>query len=97
MQERKRGGSSVCLKLRQTGLDFLKKTFGRADLRRFDGPDGRIMHAEVRVRDTVVMIADAGGVIRLFLFGCMLMYLMSTKRTGRRWRQEGLTRISEAA
>lgn len=42
-------------------IDFLKKTFGATDLRRFDTEDGKIMHAEVRIGDTVVMIADAGG------------------------------------
>jgi len=45
----------------QRVIDFLKKTFDAADLRRFDNPDGKIMHAEVRVNDTVVMIADASG------------------------------------
>jgi PhnB protein len=47
-------------------IDFLKKTFDAADLRRFDMPDGKIMHAEVRVGDTVVMIADAGGAYPAF-------------------------------
>jgi PhnB protein len=45
----------------QAVIDFLKKTFGATQLRRFDNPDGKIMHAEVRVADTVIMIADAGG------------------------------------
>jgi len=45
----------------QQVIDFLKKTFGAADLRRFDAPGDKIMHAEVLVGDTVVMIADAGG------------------------------------
>jgi PhnB protein len=45
----------------QRVIDFLKKTFDAEDLHRFDMPDGRIMHAEVRIDDTVVMIADAGG------------------------------------
>ncbi len=45
----------------QRVIDFLKKTFDAADLRRFDNPDGKIKHAEVRVNDTVVMIADASG------------------------------------
>ncbi len=44
----------------QAIIDFLKKTFDAAELRRFDNPDGKIMHAEVRVTDTVVMIADSG-------------------------------------
>jgi PhnB protein len=45
----------------QRVIDFLKKTFDAAPLRRFDTPDGKIMHAEVRIGDTVVMIADAGA------------------------------------
>jgi PhnB protein len=44
----------------QTVIDFLKQTFGAAELRRYDGPDGSIMHAEVRIGDTVVMLGDAG-------------------------------------
>jgi PhnB protein len=45
----------------QRVIDFLKRTFDATDLRRFHTPDGKIMHAEVRIGDTVVMIADAGG------------------------------------
>jgi len=45
----------------QRVIDFLKKTFSASALRRFDTPDGKIMHAEVRIGDTVVMIADASG------------------------------------
>ena len=45
----------------QRVIDFLKQAFGATDLRRFAMPDGTIMHAEVRIDDTVIMIADAGG------------------------------------
>jgi PhnB protein len=45
----------------QKVIDFLKQTFDATELRRYDMPDGSIMHAEVRVDDTVVMIADGGG------------------------------------
>src|SRR5690348_11864084 len=45
----------------QRVIDFLKATFEAEELRRWATPDGRIMHAEVRVDDTVVMLADAGG------------------------------------
>lgn len=41
-------------------LDFLRAAFGATELRRFDMPDGTIMHVEVRVGDTVVMLGDAG-------------------------------------
>ena len=50
----------------QRVIDFLKKTFDATDLRRFDAPDGKIMHAEVRLGDTVVMIADASSVYPSF-------------------------------
>src|SRR5690349_24951716 len=50
----------------QRVINFQKKTFDAADLRRFDMPDGKIMHAEVRLDDTVIMIADAGGAYPAF-------------------------------
>ncbi len=39
-------------------IDFLKTVFNATELRRYDRPDGSIMHAELRIDDTVVMIAD---------------------------------------
>ncbi len=45
----------------QRVIDFLKKTLDATDFRRFDTGEGKIMHAEIRIDDTVVMIADAGG------------------------------------
>lgn len=45
----------------QKVINFLKKTFDAGELRRFDTPEGKIMHGEVRIGDTVVMIADGGG------------------------------------
>lgn len=42
-------------------IDFLCDALGAVRLRRFDMPDGSIMHAEVRIDDTVVMLGDAGG------------------------------------
>jgi uncharacterized glyoxalase superfamily protein PhnB len=39
-------------------LAFLERAFGAVEIRRFPGPHGSIMHAEVRLDDTVVMLAD---------------------------------------
>jgi uncharacterized glyoxalase superfamily protein PhnB len=39
-------------------VEFLARAFGAVELRRFPGADGRIAHAEVRIDDTVVMLAD---------------------------------------
>ncbi|MFN8496402.1 MAG: VOC family protein [Anaerolineae bacterium] len=40
-------------------IDFLKQVFGAVELRRFPTPAGKVMHAEVRIEDTVVMLADS--------------------------------------
>lgn len=39
-------------------IEFLKQTFGATELRRFPDDAGRLRHAEVRIDDTVVMLAD---------------------------------------
>jgi predicted enzyme related to lactoylglutathione lyase len=39
-------------------IDFLIKAFDARQTRRYDMPDGSIMHAEVQIDDTVVMVSD---------------------------------------
>jgi PhnB protein len=39
-------------------LKFYKRAFGAAELMRMANPDGRIGHAEMRIGDSVVMLAD---------------------------------------
>jgi PhnB protein len=39
-------------------IDFLERVFGAVELRRFPDQTGKLMHAEVRIDDSVVMIAD---------------------------------------
>ena len=41
-------------------IDFLVRVFGAVELRRFPDSTGKLMHAEVRIDDTVLMIADGG-------------------------------------
>jgi uncharacterized glyoxalase superfamily protein PhnB len=41
-------------------IAFLTKVFGAVELRRFPASDGGIMHAEVRIDDTVLMLGDSG-------------------------------------
>lgn len=40
-------------------MTFLQRVFGAEELRRYTATDGKIRHAEVRIDDTVVMLADA--------------------------------------
>ncbi|HEX2455011.1 MAG TPA: VOC family protein [Vicinamibacterales bacterium] len=40
-------------------IEFLQRAFGAVELRRFPDPSGKVVHAEVRIDDTVVMLADS--------------------------------------
>ncbi|RYF94425.1 MAG: VOC family protein [Chitinophagaceae bacterium] len=42
-----------------TYIDLLKTVFNAEPLRRFDREDGSVMHAEVRLDDSVIMISTA--------------------------------------
>jgi uncharacterized glyoxalase superfamily protein PhnB len=63
-------------------IDFYKKALGAEELMRFPGPDGRIMHAEIRIGDSVIMLGDempeqgargpksiGGTPVSLFIYG----------------------------
>ncbi len=43
----------------QRMIDFLKTVFGARELRRYDNGDGTIVHAEVMIDDSVIMMGDA--------------------------------------
>jgi PhnB protein len=40
-------------------IQLLETVFGAKRLRRYDNPDGTIMHAELQIADSVVMMGDA--------------------------------------
>jgi PhnB protein len=42
-------------------IDFYKKAFGATELFRMPGPEGRVMHAEIKIGDTILMVNDAMG------------------------------------
>ena len=39
-------------------LDFYREAFGATEVMRMPGPDGRIGHAEMRIGDSYIMLAD---------------------------------------
>ncbi|MDD5542987.1 MAG: VOC family protein [Acidobacteriia bacterium] len=39
-------------------LEFYKKAFGAIELMRHAGPQGKIMHAEIKIGNSVIMLAD---------------------------------------
>ena len=43
----------------QRMIDLLKSIFGVRELRKYNTPDGKIVHSEVQLDDSVIMIADS--------------------------------------
>jgi PhnB protein len=39
-------------------LEFYKKAFGAKELMRFPGPGGKVGHAEIKIGDSAIMLAD---------------------------------------
>ncbi len=39
-------------------IEFYKKAFGAQEMMRLPGPDGRLMHAAVRIGDSMLMLVD---------------------------------------
>ena len=78
----------------QAVIDFLKNTFDATQLRRFDTPDGKIMHSEVRIDETVIMVADAGGTYPAFP-SWLHVYVNDVDKTYQRALAAGGTALQE--
>jgi PhnB protein len=39
-------------------IEFYRQNFGASELMRVPGPDGKVMHAEIKIGDSTVMLAD---------------------------------------
>jgi PhnB protein len=39
-------------------LEFYKRAFGAQEIMRMDGPDGKVGHAEIKIGDSIIMLAD---------------------------------------
>ena len=42
-------------------IDFYKNSFGATEIMRLPGPDGKVGHAELKIGDSVIMLADEGS------------------------------------
>lgn len=45
-------------------IDFYRNAFGASEVMRFDEPNGRVAHAEIRIGDSHVMLADESDAYR---------------------------------
>jgi PhnB protein len=98
VQSKPEGYSSVSPYLVVEGaqhvINFLKQVFGATERRRYDMPDGSIMHAEPQIDDTVVMIADGGGEAPAFP-SWLHVYVRDVDATYRRALDAGGVSIQE--
>jgi PhnB protein len=44
-----------------TALEYYKKTFGATEKMRLNTPDGRLMHAELKIGDSLLMLGEERG------------------------------------
>ena len=50
--------ATITLSDANRAIDFYKRAFGATEVGRFDGPDGKIMHAEIQIGDSFLMLND---------------------------------------
>jgi PhnB protein len=77
-------------------IDFLKRAFDAREIMRMPRPDGTIMHAEVRLGDSAVMMGEAMGEFKP-MPGSMYLYVDDTDATYQRALQAGATSTMEPA
>ena len=64
----------------QRFIDMLKQVFNAKEIRRFTAPDGKIMHAEIQIDDSIIMIADSTDQFHANKFW-MHVYVSDTDKT----------------
>jgi PhnB protein len=74
-------------------LDFVREAFGAEEVgQAFKGPDGAIMHAAVRIGDSIIEVGDSPGEP---MPACLHMYVEDPDSTYRRAIQAGGTSLRE--
>jgi uncharacterized glyoxalase superfamily protein PhnB len=77
-------------------IDFLKRAFQAEEVHRMARPDGAIMHAEVRIGDSFLMLGDPVGQFPATP-SCLYLYVNDVDATHQRAVQAGATSVSEPA
>ncbi|HEX5073711.1 MAG TPA: VOC family protein, partial [Gemmatimonadaceae bacterium] len=49
---------SLVVRDANAAIDFYQRAFGASEVSRMAGPDGKIMHAEIRIGDSLVMLGE---------------------------------------
>jgi uncharacterized glyoxalase superfamily protein PhnB len=77
-------------------IEFLKLAFGAEEVHRTARPDGGIMHAQVRVGDSAVMMGEVGGEWKP-MPSMLYLYVADTDAAYKRALQAGATSMMEPA
>lgn len=75
-------------------IDFLKEAFDAKEIHRTTQADGSIMHAEVRIGDSVVMMGEATGEFKP-MPGMIHLYVDDVDAAYRRAQRAGATSLRE--
>jgi PhnB protein len=72
-------------------IDFYKKALGAEERMRFPAPDGSIMHAEIQLGDSIIMLgdemADQGGKSPRTLGGTPVGFFVYKENVDAAWKQ----------
>src|SRR2546426_5993292 len=74
--------------------EFLKQAFGARERERYADPNGKILHAEVTLGDSIVQLSDATGEWKPVQVP-LLLYVTDTDATYRRALKAGATSMRE--
>ena len=77
-------------------IEFMRQVFGAKEFERIARPDGRVMHAEVEIGDSVVMISDAADPSKA-VPGMLYVYVDDVDGVYARAIAAGATAIMEPA
>ena len=77
-------------------LDFVKEAFGAEELYRIDAPGDKIGHAEVKIGDSIVMVADAStGDEATLMPGMLHLYVDDVDKVYRKAIEAGAASVRE--
>ena len=77
-------------------IDFMKEVFDAEERHRTTRPDGRVVHAEVRIGDSAVMMGEPTGKWKP-MPGSIHLYVNDADATYKRALQAGATSLMEPA
>ncbi|MCI0439822.1 MAG: VOC family protein [Chloroflexi bacterium] len=76
-------------------IDFLEQAFGAKASERVERPDGAIMHAEVRIGDSVIMLGEPMTPSEPPMTGALYLYVNDADATYKRALDAGAVSIME--